>query len=201
MMSPRGVWHGVMAVAVAAWCSTASATQEPDVFSGQWRRNERMSQSALGAIEIVLGEVGPKGKGGRAHTVFSSSGVLEQDDVVGLRDALVDYARGLHSLTVVETEAEIQFQNGHKQVSLFYLDGAKHLRELRDGVRLEVTARREGLSLSVEQKSDAGDVIQEHYSLLNDGEQMAFVFRLESNLVEEPVFFRIVYDRVPPNDE
>jgi hypothetical protein len=82
-------------------------------------------------------------------------------------------------------------------VSLFYIDGEKHTRELRDGVRLEVIARGEGPSIWVEQKSEAGDVIQERYSLLSDGSQMAFLFRLESNLLDERLSFRIVYDRKP----
>jgi hypothetical protein len=40
-------------------------------------------------------------------------------------------------------------------------------------------------------------VIQERYSLLSDGSQMAFLFRLESNLLDERLSFRIVYDRKP----
>jgi hypothetical protein len=193
-MSAHVAWHRAAAIAVAALCSIASAEESGD-FSGQWRRNEQLSQSALEAIEIVLGDVDRKGTGGRAHTVFSPSGIFEQDDVVGLRDALVDYAKGLHSLTIVQTNEEVQVLNGRNYMSLFYLDGQKHIRELRDGARLEVIAHRDGLSLRVEEKSDAGDVILEHYSLLSDGSQMAFLFRLDSNLLDKLVSFRIVYDR------
>jgi hypothetical protein len=196
MMSARVVWHRVTTVTMVALCAVASAARESGGFSGQWRRNEQLSQSALGAIEIVLGEAARKGAGGRANTVFSPSGIFEQDDIVALRDALVAYARGLHSLSIVQTDQEVQVQNGQSYVSLLYLDGEKHLRELPDGIRLEVTARREGPSLWVEQKSEAGDVIQEHYSLLAEGSQMAFRFHLESKLLDAPVFFRIVYDRV-----
>jgi hypothetical protein len=195
-MSPRSRWRRAVVIA-ATFCSSASLAEEPRQFSGQWRRNEQLSQSALGAIEIVMGTVAPKGTGGRSRDVFSPSGILEQQDVVGLRDALVEYVRGLYSLTIVQTDDEIQVQNALNYVSLFYIDGEKHTRELRDGVRLEVIARGEGPSIWVEQKSEAGDVIQERYSLLSDGSQMAFLFRLESNLLDERLSFRIVYDRKP----
>ena len=199
MMSPRSRWRRALVIA-ATFCSSASLAEEPREFAGQWRRNEQLSQSALGAIEIVMGTVAPKGSGGRSHDVFSPSGILEQQDVVSLRDALVEYVRGLYSLTIVQTDDEIQVQNALNYVSLFYLDGERHIRELRNGVRLEVIARREGPSLWIEEKSEEGDTIREQYSLLSDGTQMAFLFRLDSNLLDETLSFRIVYDR-KPNDE
>ena len=39
-------------------------------------------------------------------------------------------------------------------------------------------------------------VLKEVYSLVADGDQMAFLFLLESKLSEVPIQFRVVYDRV-----
>ncbi len=39
-------------------------------------------------------------------------------------------------------------------------------------------------------------VLKETYSLVGDGDRMAFIFILESQLSEVPIQFRVVYDRV-----
>lgn len=39
-------------------------------------------------------------------------------------------------------------------------------------------------------------VLKETYSLVGDGDRMAFIFILESKLSEVPIQFRVVYDRV-----
>lgn len=193
-MKTRRQLLGMLAL-FASLATISSAGDDAKDFAGTWTRNDRYSQSALGKVELALGEAGTEGVGGKAFNAFSTSSLLKQVDRVALRDALFDFARRLRRLTIEQEANELHVTVGDDYLTLLYLDGQEHVRQLRDGLTLLVTARRDGDSISVEQKGEEGDSIKELYSLLSDGRQLALLFQLESNLIDESVVFRLVYDR------
>lgn len=193
----RTAFIAVIAAYLVGASTTPSLAQEAD-FSGNWELNQQMSQDHFEKIYIALGSEQLQGAGTRAYNSVSSSTLLRDTDRADTLRALLDFAKVLGIIEIEQNEKEIKIWvgQGDEFFSLFYLDGKKHARELPAGLRLEASAEwREG-SIHVEQIGENKAVLQQVYSLLGEGDQMAFLFKLDSNLSEVPVQFRLVYDRV-----
>ena len=185
----------VFCLLVGAPASTFA--QHPN-FSGRWLLNEKLSQDPFEKIYRALGTEEQQGAGAGASSSVSNSVLLRDADLRETLQALMHYAEVLDVVEIEQDESEITIAVGDDDefFSLFYLDGEKHAREMQAGLRIEATAVWEGESIRIVQVGANEAVLKEVYSLVADGDQMAFLFLLESKLSEAPIQFRVVYDRV-----
>ena len=176
----------------------ASTFAQHSNFSGRWLLNEKLSQDPFEKIYRALGTEEREGAGAGASSSVSNSVLLRDADLRKTLQALMHYAEVLDVVEIEQDESEITIAVGDDDefFSLFYLDGEKHAREMQAGLRIEATAVWEGESIRIVQVGANKAVLKEVYSLVADGDQMAFLFLLESKLSEVPIQFRVVYDRV-----
>ena len=173
--------------------SSGLAAQSPDV-SGLWQRNGDVSGSAPGEIERVMGRPVLSGTGGRSHAVFGRDAILDNLDEVALHRALVDYASRLDRMEIAISDNELEVTLARDYVGIFYLDGDKHVRELPNGARLEAAGTVDGQSIRVEQKGEDATLVETY--TLSSNDTLTVELNLRSKLLEEPIVFRTVYDRV-----
>ena len=179
--------------------SASTFAQQPD-FSGRWLLNEKLSQDPFDKIYRALGTEGQTGASSGASGSLSNAALLRDTDLRATLQALMDYAEVLEVTEIEQDENEFTISIGEddRLFSLFYLDGEKHAREMQDGFRIEATATWEGESIHVVQLAENRAALEQIFSLVGDGDQMALIFILKSKLSDAPVQFRVVYDRVTP---
>jgi len=177
--------------------SASTLAQQPD-FSGHWLLNEKLSQDPLEKIHRALGAGDNPGAGTQEFSSVSNAVLLRDTDLRETLRALMSYAEVLQVVEIDQDNNEMAVSVGEDDrfFSLFYLDGEKHAREMQAGLRIDATATWEGESLHVVQVGANKAVLEEIYSLVGDGDQMALIFILESKLSDTPIQFRVVYDRV-----
>lgn len=182
--------------------SASTLAQKPD-FSGRWTLNEKLSQDPFDKIYRALGSEEQAGASSGASGSVSNAVLLRDTDLRETLKALVTYAEVLEIVEIEQDENEFTVAVGEDDrfFSLFYLDGEKHARAMQAGLRIEATADWEGESIHIVQVAANKSVLTEIYSVVGDGNQMAFIFILESKLSETPIQFRVVYDRVEPGDD
>ena len=90
----------------------------------------------------------------------------------------------------------IHLPRGVPVAELLHTEPLRSVVAERAGLRIEATAVWEGESNHIVQVGANKAVLKETYSLVGDGDRMAFIFILESKLSEAPIQFRVVYDRV-----
>ena len=175
--------------------------QHPD-FSGTWEKNPRLSQDPFEKIEMAMGTAQLKGAGAKEYNAVNRGALLRDTDRVALRRLLLDYSEALHVMEIEQGAKDLKISVGEEDefFSLFYLDGEAHARQLQDGIRIEATAGWEGDTLHIVQKAEGGATLEEIYSSMDEGRQLAVIFQLESKLTAMPVLFRTVYDRVDANE-
>jgi len=183
----------------ASLLTGVAAAQEAD-FSGVWRLNERLSQDAYGKIYLALGDHQMQGAGtGSNYNSVNRGAFLQDNDRVMLRRLLHDYVRVMDEIEIEQNQNELKIWvgSGEEFFSIFYLDGEEHTRQSADGERVQATAKWEETgALRVHQVAEGGNVLEEIFSSMADGAQLAIVFHLTSKVADGPVLFRVVYDRV-----
>jgi hypothetical protein len=184
---------GIASMGTLLLCASALAAQTPDV-SGLWRRNGAMSESATGEIERVMGRPVLSGTGGGSHIIFNRDAILDNMDRVALYRALVDYASRLDRVEIALTDRELEVTLARDYVGIFYLDGDEHVRELPSGARLEAACTVKGDSIQVEQKGEGATLVETY--TLGSTDRLTVELHLRSSLLDEPIAFRTVYDRV-----
>jgi hypothetical protein len=179
--------------------SASTLAQQPN-FSGRWLLNDKLSQDPFDKIYRALGTEDQTGASSGASSSVSNAVLLRDTDLRETLLALMDYAAVLEVIEIEQDENELTVSVGEDDrfFSLFYLDGEKHAREMQAGLRIEATATWEGESIHVVQVGANKAVLEEIYSLVGDGDQMALIFILKSQLSDAPIQFRVVYDRVEP---
>jgi hypothetical protein len=101
----------------------------------------------------------------------------------------------------VPEELEIEHEKGElhvddgERLSIFYLDGKKHRREMPNGAKLETVATLQGRVVLVEEKLKRGR-IERKFELSEDGKSMEMTLDIELGDMKEPVRIRTVYARV-----
>ncbi len=179
--------------------SASTLAQQPN-FSGRWLLNEKLSQDPFDKIYIALGPEEQAGASSGASSSVSNAVLLRDTDLRATLQALMDYAEVLEVIEIEQVENELTIAVGENDrfFSLFYLDGEKHAREMQDGFRVEATATWKGESIHVVQLAANRAALEQIFSLVGDGDQMALIFILKSKLSDTPIQFRVVYDRVKP---
>jgi hypothetical protein len=82
-----------------------------------------------------------------------------------------------------------------ERLSIFYLDGKTHRREMPNGAKLETVATLQGRVVLVEEKLKRGR-IERNFELSEDGKSMEMTLDIELGDMKEPVRIRTVYARV-----
>ncbi len=97
-------------------------------------------------------------------------------------------------LYVEHEKGELRIDDGER-LSIFYLDGQKHRRQMTNGAKLETVATIQGRVIRIEEKLDRGE-IERTIELAEDGELLFISLNIEIGNMKEPVLIRTVYERV-----
>ena len=186
-------WRRMALIPALCFWSVGAWAQQPDL-SGTWKRNRKMSQDATEKIVNALGTEGLQGTGARQYSTYSQSSMLQNNDRLVLRHLLLNYVSEIDTLEVEQTSSELKVFAGDDYFGLFYLDGQEHARQI-EGVNVRAKAWWEEGNIRVEQIGEEGVSIEQTYSSVNNGDQLAVIFILKSKAADRPVMFRTVYDR------
>jgi hypothetical protein len=169
---------------------TVAALPAQSTLTGLWYRSDSKSDDPKAKIEASMkGFIEKQSRGRRTAEDFDSRALRQLRRVF---DAYVQYA---DELDVEDTGKELVLDDGGPRLSIYYLDGMKHERQMPNGVRLETTATRNGHQIEVFQKTSDGAKIYETYALAEEGARMTLTVRLEDKQLKEPLVIRSVYTR------
>ncbi len=159
-------------------------------LSGTWMRNPELSddpeEKVREAVTRVIDRANSRRRGGPSLDDPELRRRMEQS-----LDSLIQSAE---TLVIEQENDELQVDDGHGRIRIFYLDGQKHIRQTPGGASLETTCTVGGRYILVEQKMDGGVKINENYTLLQDGSRMELTVRLETKQLKEPLGVRSVYE-------
>ncbi len=165
---------------VALACTDALGSEQLDAslasagqvdLSGTWILNREESERPAGRIGKPFAGPGRERPGGGPHPG----------------------ARSARSLTITQTDSTITIARGRRARTLF-TDGRTVEHTLHDGVVVQLTASWVEGGLRVERVSQRG-TMRESFGLAADGLKLEQLVRIEGDRLEEPVEFRLVFDR------
>jgi len=163
--------------------TTVAAQPRPDL-AGRWVRNVDQSQSFKDKMAMVADPLGGhRDQPERRYFYAWLKGVFAQIDHL--------------EIELSGNEAKIIF--GDDMVRIFYLD-RKHMRQSPEGVKIQAASHWVDGDLVVEQAGEQGTKTTERFSLLEGGNQLAHLLRLEDKRLSEPLQIRTVFDRVPAGE-
>jgi hypothetical protein len=174
-----GRWLAAGVVLGLAVASSASAQGGPDL-AGTWERNAEQSQiwqEKLAAVADPLGGSGDQPE--RRYFYAWLETIFAQID----------------RLEIESSDTEVKIIFGEDLVRIFYLN-RKHMRQGPEGVKIEASAEWRDGDLVLEQATKSGAKTIERLSLLDGGQRLAHLLRLEDKRLEEPLQIRTVFDRI-----
>ena len=97
-------------------------------------------------------------------------------------------------LTITQTDKAVTVSHGPRRSVTLTPDGQTVTKQGRGGER-QIIAKWEGDVLVVEHSGPRGGTMTRSFELSADGQQLILTHKLEGGPIEEPVEFRIVFDK------
>ncbi|NNG16625.1 MAG: hypothetical protein HKM89_09100 [Gemmatimonadales bacterium] len=167
--------------------------QHPVDLSGTWKVNTDVSDDP----REMLGN--RRGQGPRAGAPADSGqrGFRRPGGRAGRPGAAGRRGEGPRSrgeLTITQTDETVTLSHGARRSVTLTPDGQPVTKQGRGGER-QVIAKWEGSVLVVEHSGPRGGTMTRSFELSADGQQLVLSHKLEGGPIEEPVEFRIVFDK------
>lgn len=170
-------------------------------FTGLWERNAGESDDPREKMREAMEQMreqgqmrgrmrGPRGGFGGGRRPPGGIGGPRPSERGGARPNLPNVA---DQLTLELRDGELHVDDGER-LSIYYLDGETHKRELPNGVGLEAVAVRSGNAIVIEEKMERGQ-IDRKLELSPEGTILVMTVTIELGRMEEPVVIRTVYER------
>jgi len=173
--------------------ASSALVQHPVDLSGTWKVNADASDDP----REVLGN--RRGQGPRAGIRGDSTGkgVRRPGGRGGPGGRFGEGPRGgsRGELTISQTDETVTLSHGSRRSMTITPDGQPVTQQGRGGER-QVTAKWEGEVLVVEHSGPRGGTMTRFFELSADGQQLILTHKLEGGPAQEPMEFRVVFDKV-----
>jgi hypothetical protein len=172
-----------------------SIAAQPDL-TGKWSRLGGVSDNPWEKIQISLGKSVVDGNKESGGAFNKSSLVHRSPDKDALRRRLLRFAGLLDRIDLEQkrTELRVSFRGVYRES--YRLDGKAHSSRAPDGARIEATAGWRDEELVLELVGANKTKVTETFALIEGGRRLEISFQMESELLDQPLLIRSVYERV-----
>ena len=98
------------------------------------------------------------------------------------------------SLTITVNDAEIRIKDDSGDERVYYTDGRKSEREIKDGKKVVSTAKWDGDNLVISTQPPRGDTFTQTFYLTNDGKSLIEKMEFHPFFLDDAITIRRVYD-------
>ena len=180
MSAYRGAVLTIVLGVLLITLSEFALAQQPD-FSGRWLRNAEMSPFWRESYDSAPRKEARK---------------WQQENVRRLTETIEAQLALAEQIEIRQTARDLSFNIAGRGLRIFYFD-RDHVRQTAWAEKVEASMDWDGGDVLIVEVTESGSTVTERLTRLSD-DQFAYLFVWEdSDLFEEPVSIRSVYDRAP----